>query len=58
MADQHSGLPSESGVKQNSEEDSMAPSLTTVDMLARGFGMLEVAPLEGKTKHIEVGLEC
>ena len=58
MADDESTQPSESGVQQDSEETRIVPSSPTVDMLALGFGMLEIAPLEDNTKQNEVSVFC
>ena len=57
MSDQHSTPPSDPGAKQDSEEATIGSSLSKVDMLALALGMLEVAPLEDKTKQIEVTLD-
>ena len=51
MADHGSTPPSESGdAKQDSEEATIEKSSSAIDMLALGFGMLEIAPLEDKTR--------
>ena len=50
MSDQDSS----GGAKQDFEESTITPSLSAVDMLALGFGMIDVSPLEDKTKQIKV----
>ena len=54
MTDQHSTLPNDSRAQQDSEEAPTTTSPSAVDMLTLGLGMLEVAPLEDKTKQNEV----
>ena len=56
MADQHLTLQSESGDQQDSEKSTRTTSPSAVDMLTLGFGMLEISPLEDKTKQNEVSV--
>ena len=56
MADHKSTPPSESGALQLPEEATITIKSSSIDMLALGFGMLEIAPLEDKIEQNEVSV--